>query len=414
MKFIHAADIHLDSPLAGLARRADVPSHVTKDCTRRALANLIDLAIAEDVAFVIIAGDLYDADWKDYGTGLFFAQQMARLAPRRCILLRGNHDAASVITRKLRPPPNVLEFSSRAAHSIPLPGYDVALHGRSFPARAVPEDFSATYPAPVSGMLNIGVLHTSAEDPGAHDTYAPCGIAALRAKGYDYWALGHIHQRAELSRAPDPWIVFPGNIQGRHPNETGAKGCTLVEVHDRRIVSVDHRTLDVLRWARPIAALDGVTDIQGLADAVRDALAAEIGHADGNPVIARLTLTGTTPLHAQIHADPDAIDAECRNAATAVGDDLYLESVRFNTKSPEDFRAGADAMAQLQAAFSAALDDPALSARLLADFNALGNQIPRAARPAEAMLPRDESQLRDLLPDAWEMVAHALAGEASG
>ncbi len=227
MKFLHAADIHLDSPLAGLNRRSDMPDAVIGHCTRRAFAAMIDLALAEDVAFVIIAGDLYDGDWRDFSTGLFFAEQMQRLG-RPCFLLRGNHDARSVITRNLTPPGNVREFSSRACETIELPGLRVALHGRSFPDRAVTEDFSAAYRQPVPGMLNIGVLHTSADDPGEHETYAPCRVADLALKGYDYWALGHIHARRVLSERP--WIVFPGNPQGRHPKEPGPKGCTLVTV----------------------------------------------------------------------------------------------------------------------------------------------------------------------------------------
>ena len=170
---------------------------------------------------------------------------MRRLG-RPCFLLRGNHDARSVITRNLKLPANVREFSSRTCETILLPEIGVALHGRSFPNRAVPEDLSASYPAASTGMLNIGVLHTSAEDPGEHETYAPCSVAALTLKGYDYWALGHIHARRVLSERP--WIVFPGNLQGRHPKESGAKGCTLVTVEDGAVAAVEHRAVDVLRW----------------------------------------------------------------------------------------------------------------------------------------------------------------------
>ena len=116
------------------------------------------------------------------------------------------------------------EFSSRTCETFRLPELGVALHGHSFPHRAVPEDLSAGYRDPAAGMLNIGVLHTSAEDPGEHETYAPCQVGALRLKGYDYWALGHIHARRVLRERP--WVVFPGNLQGRHPKETGAKGCS--------------------------------------------------------------------------------------------------------------------------------------------------------------------------------------------
>jgi exonuclease SbcD len=192
MKFLHAADIHLDSPLAGPRARADLPDRVIHHCTRRAFSAMVDLARDEDVAFVVIAGDLYDGDWKDFSTGLFFAEEMRRLA-RPCFLLRGNHDARSVITRNLRPPENVREFSSRTCETFHLPDLSVALHGHSFPNRSVPEDFSASCAEPAAGLVNIGVLHTSAEDPGEHEVYSPCSVAGLTLKGYDYWALGHCH-----------------------------------------------------------------------------------------------------------------------------------------------------------------------------------------------------------------------------
>jgi DNA repair protein SbcD/Mre11 len=182
MKFLHAADIHLDSPLAGLSSNDQIPEGVIRHFIRRAFSNLIDLAINEDVAFVIIAGDLYDGDWRDYSTGLFFANEMRRLG-RPCYLIRGNHDARSQITRNLQQPPNVHEFSSRTAGTVLLEDLQIAIHGRSFPDRAVDEDLSDTYPARVTGFLNIGILHTSAEYPaGEHDRYAPCRIEGLIAK----------------------------------------------------------------------------------------------------------------------------------------------------------------------------------------------------------------------------------------
>jgi len=190
MKFVHAADIHLDSPLAGLLARDDLPASVIRHCTRRAFAAMIDLALEEDVAFVVIAGDLYDGDWKDFSTGLFFAEQMRRLG-RPCFLLRGNHDARSLITRNLKLPDNVREFSSRTCETFQLPDIGVALHGHSFPNRAVPEDLSASYRDRVEGMVNVGVLHTSADDPGEHESYAPCSTASLTLKNYDGCGVTH-------------------------------------------------------------------------------------------------------------------------------------------------------------------------------------------------------------------------------
>lgn len=412
MKFLHAADIHLDSPLAGLARRDVVPAHVTQDCTRRAFANLVDLAIAEDVAFVLIAGDLYDADWRHFSTGLFFANEMRRLG-RRCILVRGNHDAASVITRSLEPPPNVTVLSSRKVETVALDACNTVVHGQSFPNRAVPEDLSQAYPAAVPGRLNIGLLHTSAEDRGEHETYAPCTVAALAAKGYAYWALGHIHARRTLYERP--WIVFPGNIQGRNPRETGAKGCALVEVQDNAIVRVDHRATDVLRWAQQSIDLGGAATIAEIAAQVRFALAATSAAADGRPLILRLTLRGATGCHAAMVADPAAIDAECRNAAAAVSGTLHIERVVLETGPLHATGSySGDSIAQLEEAFQAALEDPATQQLVLDEIRALASQIPRIPGRPSAALPQTIDDLRRLAPDAWHAVAHALTRTDAG
>jgi exonuclease SbcD len=412
MQFLHAADIHLDSPLTGLSSRGSVPDHIIRHCTRRAFANLVDLAVARDVAFVIIAGDLYDADWRDYSTGLFFAHEMRRLN-RPCFIIRGNHDARSVITRSLVPPPNVQEFSSRKAETIELAELGVALHGRSFPDRAVPEDLSASYPIPVYGRLNIGILHTSAEDPGEHETYAPCTLPSLIAKGYDYWALGHVHGRREL-HAGNPWIVFPGNIQGRHARETGAKGVTLVDVHDGRITGLRHHTTDVLRWAAVCVPLDGAETIPEIAARLRFELTVAHDASGGLPLIVRIALQGTTDRHAEMAADFQAIEAECRNAAAAVSGSLFVERVRLETRAAKP-RPDIDgsAAALLEEAFLQALEDPEIQQLLLDDFKTLNGQVPPASGRDMRALPKSLDDLRAVAPEAWHMVAQALSGRAA-
>ena len=397
------ADVHLDSPLAGLAG-SGIPEHVWKDCTRRAFANAIDLAMTEDVDFVLVAGDLYDGDWKDFNTGLFFAAQMRRLA-RPCFMVLGNHDAASVITRRLHLPPNVHVFPTDKAGVVELPGLGVAIHGHSFAGRAVPHDLSAGYESARPGLLNIGILHTSADDPGEHATYAPTTVSALALKGYDYWALGHIHDRRVLHE--DPFVVFPGNLQGRHVRETGSKGCTLVEVREGRI-TLAHRDTDVLRWAQAQAAMDGA---DSLAEALaRVGLALQEAHrgADGLPMIVRLTLEGETPLHAQFVADPAQLAAECRQIAENLGAELYLESVRLDTRPPKA-HAPADAdLAKLREAFEAALTDPDIAARLLGDMRTLSSALPKLPGRASFVVPQTPEDLAGLLGDAWALASHRL------
>jgi DNA repair exonuclease SbcCD nuclease subunit len=401
MKFLHAADIHLDSPLEGLSSNVQIPDDVTHHFTRRAFANLIDLAITENVDFIILAGDLYDGDWRDYSTGLFFAQEMRRLN-RPCYLIRGNHDARSQITRNLQNPPNVWEFSSRKSETFRIDELRVALHGRSFPDRAVNEDLTESYSAPVEGYLNIGILHTSAEDPaGEHDRYAPCRVETLRSKGYDYWALGHIHQRRDLNPAGHPWIVFPGNIQGRHAREVGNKGCTMVDVRDGVIVGVAHHTLDVLRWASVVTDLDGAESMAEISSRIRIELTAAELVADGRPLIARITLTGATLCHSILAADLAALDAECRNAAASVSGNLHVEKLRLRTRTPAYIAERDDALAALRLTFVEALAEADIRQRLLDDFKALDGQIPVGHDRNRRRAPTDKEELRALVDDAW-------------
>ena len=232
MKFIHTADIHLDSPLSGLAAYKDAPVDLLRNVTRDAFTRLVDLAIEEAVDFMVIAGDLYDGSWKDYNTGHFFCREMGRLnlANIPVYLLFGNHDADSEMTKKLTLPANVHTFDTRKASTFRIDALRVALHGRSYKEAATVDNLASTYPAPLAGWLNIGVLHTALEGYAAHANYAPCSVAELSAKGYDYWALGHVHEHAVIQTAP--WIVFPGNLQGRHIRETGPRGAVMVNADE--------------------------------------------------------------------------------------------------------------------------------------------------------------------------------------
>ena len=334
-RFLHSADIHLDSPLKGLEAYRDAPVEQIRGAVRRAFDRLIDLALEEEVAFLLLAGDLFDGDWKDYNTGIYLMNRMGRLkeAGIRVFIVSGNHDAASQITRALRFPDNVVLFSHRKAETKILDDLGVAVHGRSFPSRAVSEDLTRDYPQGAQGLFNIGLLHTSLTGRPGHAPYAPCTPAALESKGYQYWALGHVHQREEVSR--EPWIVFPGNIQGRHIRETGPKGCTLVTVEEGRVLRVEHRDLDVLRWAVCRVDLSGCETGDEALDLVRQAFENESGKAEGRPIAVRLVLEGITPLHGNLHERSVHRVEEFRAIAAGLME-VWLEKVVFATRKKID------------------------------------------------------------------------------
>ena len=337
-RFIHAADPHLDSPLRGLESHDGAPAQLLRGATRRAFENLVALAIDEKVDFLLIAGDLYDGDWRDYTTGLFFRSQMVRLNQHGIpvFLITGNHDAASVISKKLPTTDNLQVFSTRTAESKEVPGVPAVVHGRGFPHRAVPENLAQDYPAALPGKFNIGLLHTSLNGRPGHDTYAPCSVQDLQAKGYGYWALGHIHQPEVISEAP--WIVFAGNCQGRHARETGPRGCYLVTVNDHLDVeSAEWRTLDVVRWEVVEADLGGLEQESEVVRRIRDALSLAIESAEGRLLATRILLTGASPLHGVLLREIGRIRAEVAAIAQDFGEDaVWIEQIKVATSPVYD------------------------------------------------------------------------------
>lgn len=333
MKFIHAADIHLDSPLVGLQLYEGAPVEEIRGATRRALENLVDLAAAEKVDFVLLAGDLYDGDWKDYNTGLFLSNQMTRLREEgiRVFIISGNHDAASQITKHLRIPDNVKAFSVRNPETVRIDEIGLAIHGQGYASRAVTDDLAVGYPPASSHHFNIGLLHTSLDGREGHESYAPASVGSLLSKGYDYWALGHVHAR-EIVRE-EPWVVFPGNIQGRHIRETGPKGCMLVEEQDGRIVRVEHRELGVMRWAVTVVDAGRAARGDDVIDAASKTLKNTMKDNKEMPLAVRLEIMGTTKAHRELLSNPERWKSELRAVATDVsGGTMWLEKIRFATR----------------------------------------------------------------------------------
>jgi DNA repair exonuclease SbcCD nuclease subunit len=411
--FLHAADIHLDSPLRGLEGYADAPVDQIRQATRRAFDNLIELAIEERVAFVLLAGDLYDGDWKDYNTGLFFIDRLSRLRKEniQVFLISGNHDAASQISKSLRLPDNVHLFSTKQPETVTLDALGVAIHGQGYHTRALAENIARNYPQALPHYLNIGLLHTSLTGRQGHEPYAPCSLDDLKARGYDYWALGHIHQREEVS--PSPWIVFPGNIQGRHIHETGAKGATLVRVEEGRIAAVEHRDLDVLRWALCQVDLTECATMDLAIDAVRQAMETEQAKAEGRPLAIRLQLVGKSPLHAELHRDSAALTEEFRALAAGLGE-LWLEKVRFATQRPVALVTdlGEETpMADLVRAIERLDFEPAALMELVPEIAGLQSKLPPELLHEGGLIATSPEWTGSLAEEVKEMLIARLLGQ---
>ncbi len=344
MRFVHAADIHLDSPLRGLESYPGAPVERLRIATRQAFDRVVDLCLSEAVDFLIIAGDLFDTDVKDFRAALEAAAQLRRLdqAQIPVYLILGNHDSREEMTRHVPWPQNVTLFDHRQPQTERHPTLPVALHGMSYPKREVTENLVPSYPAPVAGCFNIGLLHTNAGGNSVHAAYAPCSVEELVAKGYDYWALGHVHDYQILHERPH--VVYSGNTQGRHAREIGAKGCVLVTVNTlssgSEVSDIEFRDTDVVRWSRETIPLQPDDDEDALLDATRRHLRDIVAAADGRLAAVRLEFTGRCAVHAKLAKDASKRQLVA-NIQSLAGDfsDVWVEKIKFHTQSPLDMQA---------------------------------------------------------------------------
>lgn len=409
MKFLHAADLHLDSPLRGLARHDEAPVDDLRGATREAFNNLVELAIEEKVAFVLLAGDLYDGTWQDFSTAIFLAKKLGELdrAGIRVFGVLGNHDAQSKLTKALERPKNLTLFPANKPRTEVLKDLEVAIHGQSFVQQHVEENLAAGFPAAKPGMFNIGLLHTSLDGREGHADYAPCKLDELRAREYQYWALGHVHAREEVST--DPWVVFPGCLQGRHARETGPKGCCLVTVEDGLVDAVEHRVLDVVRWASCEVDLGKVNSMQGVLDSASKALSEVLDGAEDRIVATRVRFVGASPVHAELQGKTQWLRQKLLElTAELYGESLWIEKVVMATTSKLDrgaVLAGDGALGGLARSILDVGEEPSAVRGLDAALAAFGEKLPPEVFLAEDGLRLDDQEVvARLIREAKELL----------
>jgi DNA repair exonuclease SbcCD nuclease subunit len=401
-KFIHAADLHLGSPFRGLALKEPEVARRFAEASRTAFSDLVSGGIEEGVDFMVIAGDIYDGDWRDNSIGLFFNRELGRLerAGIEVFLLRGNHDAESVVTRSVSLPQSARQFSTKVPETFRIERLQVALHGQGFAERAVTDNLVTKYPDHVPGWFNIGVLHTALTGRPPHDTYAPCSAGHLRARGYEYWALGHVHEFELVGT--QPYIVFPGNLQGRSIREQGEKGAVLVSVADGEVIDLERLIVDRARWAEVRLDARGLDSQEAVIRAAEEALQPLREEAESRLVALRFAITGETALHRQLVARREQLADEMQAAAHRVHGDIWLEKLDLRTKGLGRRRSQPSVLA---ADFSSLLEEMAGSAELhdkavqfLADIKL---RIPGAIPADEQDL---EAELDTLIAEAREVL----------
>jgi DNA repair exonuclease SbcCD nuclease subunit len=323
--FLHAADLHLGAPLQSLGSRLgeDVRAEALA-LARRAFENLVEVALAEQVAFVVLAGDVYDTSERDPAARRRVLLGLRRLAEADIpvFIAHGNHDPLTSAALSGELPANVTVFPTDAVTTsqVLLPnGVTVTVAGISYERvdeqRRLVEAFGD-----VSGSSVVGVLHTNVGGVGAHGNYAPSSVAELEASPVHYWALGHIHDRTARA-TPKGWWAYPGNLQGRSTKATecGAKGVLLVDVDAAgQFAEPRFVACDALRFERVEVDLSSVTDVTRVADSVLEALDVAVSEAQDRPLYVRLELTGPTEVAAELDSRWNSLMDELRDEAAEV------------------------------------------------------------------------------------------------
>lgn len=391
IRILHTADIHLDSPLKSLALRDESLRDTIVTATRAAFEHIVDFAVSEQVAAVLISGDLFDGKERSARTAAFLTKQMDRLraAGIQVFYIKGNHDAENPVTGAVDLPANVHVFDARGG-KVQL-AENVWIHGVSFANKHAPESLLSRFGAPVSGAVNIAMLHTSLAGAPGHDPYAPCTVAELAGMGFDYWALGHVHQRHIHSETP--WVVMPGMPQGRDIGEAGPKSASLLTL-DNGQISLTEVPTSRAEFAHTYLDITDTHDDDTLRAMLRDHIRALAATQKASAGVLRLTMTGTPKRHWHILRDQDHWRAQVAEMTRETGH-LWLDKLRFDLQAPQNIDPNrAHATDELADTMTALRAEDGFWAAAQAEVDDVLADLPTAVR---ARLVPDEKAAADLV-----------------
>lgn len=412
VRFVHAADLHLDAPFKGVDASDPRVRDALAASTYRALDRLVEICLEHEAHFLVLAGDVYNQAEKQLRAEFAFRAACERLAEAgiEVFVARGNHDPANGFSAGLAMPETVHFFSEREVERIPFvqDGQELcALYGRSFRTPAETENLALGYKRSKGDRLAIGVLHANAGSHAGYEPYAPCTLDDLRSAHMDYWALGHIHKPEVLETSPE--IAYAGCTQGLDPSESGLRGCRVVTLGPDGSTSIFVPTSAVV-WERATIDATELETIDDVLGALESAVARIALAAEGLPVVVRFELEGRSGVHAPL-ARPGALaDIRAELAASSLGCEpwVWVDRITDRTRSVLDLdavRAGQDLAGDLVRVADALAGDGAG----LAEFFAASAQPVLARLDARDVPELDAASLleraRDLALD------RLLAGE---
>ena len=405
-RFVHTADLHLDSPLKSLALRDSKLRNLIDGATRRTLSRLVDVCIDESVDALIIAGDLYDGRQKSIKTGAALSSEMRRLAASDIpvFLIKGNHDARSELTRDLQLPDNVHYFDGRGT-PFELGDY-AAIHGVSFAKPHCHDSLYPKYRPATADRYNIGIMHTSLAGSDAHDAYAPCSVEELKSHGYDYWALGHIHKRQVY--AEHPAVVMPGIPQGRDIGESGPRSITLVTLDGDNPPLLETRAIHTAEFQRVSVKIEAEMDWTAIINAIDSSLVQARNECHAEHLIARPALTGESALYFELVDGRERMLEELRYRCES-HENIWVEKINLDISAPTMHESWSnDEVPVHQLINNEVLQSEQLAAVCATELAALKRLLPATER--EFLGKTEEEQLlwlRELLSEgATEVLAH--------
>lgn len=341
--FVHTADLHLDSPFAGLADADEDMARFLHSATFQAWDNIVDLCIERSVDFLLVAGDVYDGADRSLRAQLAFRDGLERLAEKEipAFVVHGNHDPLNGWASSLSWPDSVHVFGPEL-DSIPFERngeQQAIIHGVSFPERDVTENLARRFEADDDSVPQIGLLHCNVGTDTGHEPYAPCSLDDLEEVGMDYWALGHVHTRRVLSDRR-PAAVYPGNPQGRHANEAGPHGCYFVELDDGH-AEMDFVPVDAVRWVRSAVEIGSLVTEDDLIGALEDAVSGVSREVGGRRAVCRLVLRGRGPMYATLARSGtlEDLSERLRGLGQSLNPTVWVEKIEDDTRPAVDLEA---------------------------------------------------------------------------
>lgn len=328
VRFIHTADLHLDSPLKSLAARNDALADIISQASRSVLRTLVDRSIDLQIDALLIAGDLFDGDQRDVKTAMVLQREMRRLqkAGIPVFIIKGNHDAQAQLLGVLDFPDNVYVFDGKGGKNGRryFAEERAMVHGVSFANRKAPNSLLPKFGKPEPNCFNIGMLHTSLTGADGHNNYAPCTVHELVDMGYDYWALGHIHKRTVHHKQPA--VVMPGNPLGRHINEDGERSVSLVTLEQGQTPLIETINVAPVQFERIVISLEGFDDPRSAHEFIVDRINQRRDELDVQHLIFRVQLQGSSDLAFRYHRDEQSMLTQLRTEYE-LNDDTWIDSL---------------------------------------------------------------------------------------